>query len=144
MNYKKRKFYGMSLAELLVTIAIISGIIIAMATFFARGLIAVKKNQTLIPGYEMGRACLEKMRRADYDTITDTYFPSYDEEIRQNGIDYNFHINSEVIYKPALTMSGHTGRGLIKIQLKIDWEAIEEQGRKDILLETYIYTEPDY
>jgi len=146
MNYNKRNYErAMSLAEICVAIAIISTIIVAMSTFFARGLISVKKNQSLIPGYTLGKSSLEKMRRASYDTIENFYFPLYDDMIKQNGVEFYIHITPTVIYKPHPTYGGNNdGRSLIKINLSIDWDALEGQGRKDLTLETYIYTEPDY
>jgi len=63
MKYNK----GLTFAELLTTIAIVSCIIISISAFFARGLIAVKKNQALLPGYDLAKGRIEQIRRCSYD-----------------------------------------------------------------------------
>ncbi len=137
--------YALSLAELLVSIAIVAVIIISMSVFFTRGLLAVKRNQALIPGYEVGKSQMEKIRRMSYDTILLNYFPSMSEDIFQNGITYNAEVNTEIIYRPEILLSGsHDGRSLIKITLKIKWNDLNQEGKKNILLQSYIYTESDY
>jgi len=140
MRYGKfgKKLYlesALSLAELLVSIAIVAGIIVSLSVFFTRGLLAVKKNQALIPGYEVGKSQMEKMRRMSYDTILLSYFPSMSENILQNGITYNTELNTEIIYRPEILLSGsHDGRSLIKITLKIKWNDLNQEGdRKSVV-----------
>jgi len=137
---------GLTLSELVVTIAIAGVLIISTAGFFARGLVALKKTQALIPGYSLGEQQLEKMRRATYDVIESNYGLNNisNFSLIQNNITYHMEVTTQVIYKPHLNgLHIPDGKSLIKVKLNISWEAIKEQGKRNITLGSYIYTEPN-
>jgi len=135
---------GLTLSELVVTIAIAGFLIISTAGFFAKGLVVFKKNQALIPGYSLGEQQLEKMRRATYDVIKNDYGLNNTSNFSlvQNNITYHMEVTTRVIYKPHLNgLNISDGKSLIKVKLNISWEAIKEQGKRNITIGTYIYTE---
>ncbi|MEQ8224441.1 MAG: type II secretion system protein [Candidatus Eremiobacterota bacterium] len=137
---------GLTLSELVVTIAIAGVLIISTAGFFAKGLVALKKNQALIPGYSLGEQQLEKMRRATYEIIKNDYGLNNTSNFSlvQNNINYHMEVITQVIYKPHLNaLNISDGKSLIKVKLNITWEAIKEQGKRNITIGSYIYTEPN-
>lgn len=123
---------GFTLAELLITISLIGIIIVSMAIFFAKGFISIKKNNALIPAINMATQHIEKIRQMDYDTIKSNYYPDTLEcDIKRNNIEYNVAITAEMLY------SGD----IVDLTIDIKWEdGGKESGKKNITMETYIYT----
>jgi prepilin-type N-terminal cleavage/methylation domain-containing protein len=123
---------GMTLAELSVTIAILGVVIVGMILFFTTGIQAIKKNNIMIPVVNIVNEQIEKMREMSYDTIINSYYPSSEFDIRKNNMDYKMKITTKVIYEEEL----------VDIFVNINWQGAGKQGKKELNIQTFIYTSP--
>ncbi len=122
----------MTLAELSVTIAILGVVIVGMILFFTTGIQAIKKNNIMIPVVNIVNEQIEKMREMSYDTIINSYYPSSEFDIRKNNMDYKMKITTKVIYEEEL----------VDIFVNINWQGAGKQGKKELNIQTFIYTSP--
>jgi len=122
----------MTLAELSVTIAILGVVIVGMILFFTTGIQAIKKNNIMIPVVNIVNEQIEKMREMSYDTIINSYYPSSEFDIRKNNMDYKMKITTKVIYEEEL----------VDIFVNINWQGAGKQGKKELNMQTFIYTSP--
>lgn len=123
---------GMTLAELSVTIAILSVMLVGMILFFATGIQSIKKNNIMVPVINIANEQIEKMREMSYNTIINSYYPSGEFNLSKNNIDYKIKITAKVIYSEEL----------VDIIININWMGAGKIGKKELNMETYIYTEP--
>jgi len=124
--------HGMTLAELSVTIAILGVVLVGMILFFTTGIQAIKKNNIMIPVVNIVNEQIEKMREMSYDTIINSYYPSSEFDIRKNNMDYKMKITTKVIYEEEL----------VDIFVNINWQGAGKQGKKELNIQTFIYTSP--
>ncbi len=122
----------MTLAELSVTIAILGVVLVGMILFFTTGIQAIKKNNIMIPVVNIVNEQIEKMREMSYDTIINSYYPSSEFDIRKNNMDYKMKITTKVIYEEEL----------VDIFVNINWQGAGKQGKKELNIQTFIYTSP--
>ncbi|MEQ8170573.1 MAG: type II secretion system protein [Candidatus Eremiobacterota bacterium] len=123
---------GMTLAELSVTIAILGVVLVGMILFFTTGIQAIKKNNIMIPVVNIANEQIEKMREMSYDTIINNYYPSSEFDIKKNNMDYKMKITTKVIYEEEL----------VDIFVNINWQGAGKQGKKELDMQTFIYTSP--
>jgi len=123
----------MTLAELSVTIAILGAMIVGMILFFTTGLQSIKKNNIMVPVVNIANEQIEKMREMSYNTIMSDYYPSSEFNLSKNNIDYKIKITTKVIYSEEL----------VDISININWQGAGKMGKKDLNMETYIYTAPE-
>jgi len=127
----KKNSWAMTLAELSVTIAILSVVIVGMVIFFTTGIQAIKKNSIIIPAVNIINEQIEKMREMCYDTILDNYTAA-EFDLNKNSVDYKMNITTKVIY----------GGDLVDVTIKLKWETAGYKGKQEIKMETFIYTAP--
>ena len=122
---------GLSLAELTVTIAILSVVIIGMVIFFSTGIQAIKKNNIIIPAINIINQHIEEMRQMSYSTILDNYTTG-EFDINKNNIDYKMYTTTRVIYEGDL----------VDVTIKLKWEVAGHKGKQEVTMETFIYPAP--
>ena len=125
----KHKFNGFSLAEILITIAIFSIIVVSISIFFTRGFLSIRKNKSLLPAINMINEQIEKMRKMTYSEFKTNYYPTSGTiSFSRNQIQYKLKINS--VYMDNIA----------DVTVNIDWEGVKEEGKRSLTMETYIYS----
>lgn len=124
-----KKFNGFSLAEILITIAIFSIIVVSISIFFTRGFLSIKKNKSMLPAINMLNEQIEKMRKMTYSEFKTNYYPTSGTiTISRNQVNYKMKIDS--VYMDNIA----------DVTINIEWVGTKEEGKRNLTMETYIYS----